>query len=197
MTILSTILNNFITDNYDKIVHLARKTVKSSDRLIYEDLAHHAMEAFINHERAEELIETKKAMQFLSGIMYRSWCSGLSPWHKERSGYRKEVELYPDIIGTGGLELFVNKSHTENVWAKHDEAPYDMEWDLQIEAIEGVMEDMESDTIEQWFRVTLFKMWLDEPNYSELSRSTGIPRTTISQAVKECKDYIKQRIEWN
>ena len=70
-----------------------------------------------------------------------------------------------------------------------------MEWDLQIEAIQGIMEDMEADTVEQWFRVVLFKMWLKESNYSELSRITGIPRTSISQAVQECKQYIKERIE--
>ena len=66
---------------------------------------------------------------------------------------------------------------------------------IKIEAIQGVMEDMESDTVEQWFRVRLFKMWLDNPNYSELERITHIPRTTISQAIKECKEYIKKRIE--
>ena len=143
----------------------------------------------------EELIEKKQAFLFLSGIMYRSWYSSTSPWHKERTGYRKEVELYPDVIGSGGRELWMNQSHTENVWAKHDEEPYDMEWDLKIEAIQGIMEDMEADTVEQWFRVKLFRMWLEQPNYSELSRITGIPRTSISQAVNECKDYIKNRME--
>ena len=67
--------------------------------------------------------------------------------------------------------------------------------DAELEAVCGIMEDMETDTVEQWFRVKLFKMWLDEPNYSELSRITHIPRTTISQAVNECKEYIKKRIE--
>jgi len=57
------------------------------------------------------------------------------------------------------------------------------------------MEDMESDTIEQFYRVKLFQMWLNEPNYSELSRITNIPRTSISQAVQECKEYIKKRIQ--
>ncbi len=66
---------------------------------------------------------------------------------------------------------------------------------MNLQAIEGIMEDMEADTVEQWFRVKLFKMWLEQPNYSELSRITGIPRTSISQAVSECRDYIKNRIE--
>ena len=72
---------------------------------------------------------------------------------------------------------------------------YDWETDLTIEAIQGVLEDMEADTIEMWFRAKLFRMWLDQPNYSELSRITLIPRTSISQAVQECKEYIKQRID--
>ena len=186
-------MNNYITKEYSKIVHLARKVAKTSDRNVYEELAHHALESFVKHERAEELIEKKQAMLFLSGIMHRNYHSSTSPWHKERSGYRKEVELYPDVIGTGGIELYVNKSHTENVW-NHYEDEYDYETDLLIESIQGIMEDMEADTIEQWFRVKLFKMWLDQPNYSELSRITNIPRTSISQAVNECKEYIKKRI---
>jgi len=191
---LNTTLDNYITKEYKKIVHLARKITKTSDRNVYEELAHYALESFIKHERAEELIEKKQAMLFLSGIMYRSWYSSTSPYHKERTGYRKEVELYPDVIGVGGIELYVNKSHTQNVW-NHYEDEYDYETDELIESIQGIMEDMESDTVEQWFRVVLFKMWLDQPNYSELERMTHIPRTSISQAVKECKEYIKQRIE--
>ncbi len=191
---MNTILDNYITKEYKKIVHLARKITKTSDRKVYEELAHHALESFIKHKRAEELIEKKQAMLFLSGIMYRSWYSSTSPYHKERTGYRKEVELYPDVIGVGGIELYVNKSHTQNVW-NHYEDEYDYETDQLIESIQGIMEDMESDTVEQWFRVVLFKMWLEQPNYSELERITHIPRTSISQAVKECKQYIKQRIE--
>jgi DNA-directed RNA polymerase specialized sigma24 family protein len=75
----------------------------------------------------------------------------------------------------------------------HEE--YDMEQDLTVESIQGIIEDMLSDTVEQWFRATLFNMWLQESNYSELARLTGIPRTSISQAVQECKAYIKKRID--
>jgi DNA-directed RNA polymerase specialized sigma24 family protein len=37
-------------------------------------------------------------------------------------------------------------------------------------------------------------MWLEQSNFSELARVTGIPRTTISQAVKECREYIRQTL---
>ena len=210
---MNTILDNYITKEYKKIVHLARKVSKTSDRNVYEELAHHALESFVKHKRAEELIEKKQAMLFLSGIMHRNYHSSTSPWHKLYRYAGKEVELK---TGTGYLanispEQYVerddmgtywqeSKEHLRSVWNTAYDLPYDedpngLDRDLLIESIQGIMEDMESDTVEQWFRVVLFKMWLNQPNYSELERITRIPRTSISQAVKECKEYIKQRIE--
>ena len=206
-------MNNYITKEYSKIVHLARKVTRTSDRNVYEELAHHALESFIKHERAEELIEKKQAMLFLSGIMHRNYHSSTSPWHKLYRYGGKEVELK---TGTGYLANIApteyverddmgtywqeSKEHLRDVWNTAYDLPYDedpngLERDMLIESIQGIMEDMESDTVEQWFRVKLFKMWLDQPNYSELSRITNIPRTSISQAVNECKEYIKKRID--
>ena len=206
-------MNNYITKEYSKIVHLARKVAKTSDRNVYEELAHHALESFVKHERAEELIEKKQAMLFLSGIMHRNYHSSTSPWHKLYRYGGKEVELR---TGTGYLSNTASKEYVEmddfmtywqeskehlrGVWNTAYDLPYDedpdgLDRDLLIESIQGIMEDMEADTIEQWFRVKLFTMWLDQPNYSELSRITNIPRTSISQAVNECKEYIKKRID--
>ena len=156
---------------------MAKRICKSPEA---EDVAHYAIEQFMQHKRAQELVDKGQAMLFLSGIIHRSFHSSTSPYHKL---YRQGGKVY---------RLY---SHTLNNQVAED---YDIETDLKIESIQGIMEDMESDGIEQWFRVILFKMWLNEPNYSELSRITNIPRTTISQAVNECKEYIKNRIEqWN
>jgi DNA-directed RNA polymerase specialized sigma24 family protein len=38
-------------------------------------------------------------------------------------------------------------------------------------------------------------MWLETKNYSEIARKTDIPRTSISQAVEECRQYIKQTLK--
>ena len=206
-------MNSYITKEYKKIVHLARKITKTSDRNVYEELAHHALESFVKHKRAEELIEKKQAMLFLSGIMHRNYHSSTSPWHKLYRYGGKEVELKTNsgyLANTAATEYVErddwgtywreSKEHIKGVWdsaydLSYDEDPDGLDRDLLIESIQGIMEDMEADTVEQWFRVKLFKMWLDEPNYSELSRITNIPRTSISQAVNECREYIKQRIE--
>ena len=141
------------------------------------ELAHYALEQFLVHARAEELIDKGQAMLFLSGIIHRSYHSTTSPYHKL---YREGGRVYPLYDKTA-----------DNL----EDEEYDSETDLTIEAIQGILEDMEADTIEQWFRAKLFKMWLDEPNYSELSRITRIPRTSISQAVNECKEYIRKTID--
>lgn len=141
-----------------------------------DELGHYVIEQFILHDRAQELIDQGDAMKFMSGMIWRSYHSSTSPYHKlYRQGGRMH-ELYDSTAD------------------KIEDEEYDIETDLAIESIQGILEDMQSDTVEQWFRATLFIMWLDEPNYSELSRITKIPRTSISQAVNETIKYIKTRI---
>jgi len=142
-----------------------------------EEVAHYAIEQFMTHKRGQELVDKGQGMLFLSGIIHRSFHSSTSPYHKL---YRQSGR--------------VHQLHDKTAEKRIDEE-YDIEIDYTIEAIQGVLEDMESDTVEQWYRAKLFKMWIDEPNYSELSRVTGIPRTSISQAVNECKEFVKKRIE--
>jgi len=40
-------------------------------------------------------------------------------------------------------------------------------------------------------------MWVKESNYSQLSRQTGIPRTSISHAVEEARVYIQKQLQIN
>ena len=73
--------------------------------------------------------------------------------------------------------------------------PYDVEKDVVIGAIQGIIEDMASDKTELWYRATLFNMWLETPNYSELAKRTKIPRNSISHAVEEAKQYIREQLK--
>jgi len=59
-----------------------------------------------------------------------------------------------------------------------------------------------SGEVELWFHATLFEMWLENPNYSKLAKKIGIPRTSISHAVRITKKHIltelkKKGITWN
>lgn len=72
---------------------------------------------------------------------------------------------------------------------------YDHWVDFTTEAILGILEEMKLENKDRWYEATLFEMWLDNPNYSQLSRKTQIPRTSISQAVNDCKEYIKEELK--
>ena len=170
-------MNNFLETNYDAIITMARKICRS--RPESEEVAHFAISEFIEHERGQELVDSGRAMNFLSGIIHRSFHSSTSKYH---TVYRQKGRMhgFPD-------------------WYESPEADseYDYDKDIAIEAIQGVLEDMKAESIELWFRSTLFEMYLQEPNYSELARQTQIPRTSISKAVDEARDYIKQVLNNN
>lgn len=170
-------MNKFLSENYEEIILMAKKICKGSVEA--NDVAHFAITEFMEHERGQELVEAGKAMQFLSGIIWRSFWSSTSRYHT----------LYREKGRTGYLP--------ETIEIMQDDNPYDYEQDLATEAISGVLEDMKADSIELWFRATLFEMWVKEPNYSELARQTKIPRTSISKAVDEAREYIQQTLKNN
>jgi DNA-directed RNA polymerase specialized sigma24 family protein len=166
-------INKWVTENYDKIISMSKKVCKGSSES--EEVAHYCLSQFLEHSEANALIERNEAMKFLSGMMHRSFHSSTSQYH---TLYRQKGRVHPK-----------NGMDPEAL-----DEEYDIETDLTIEAIEGILEDMQADNIELWYRSTLFRMYIRESNYSEIERQTGIPRTSISQAVKECKKYIKKTL---
>ena len=164
-------MNNFLTNHYDAIILMSKKICRSHNES--EEVAHFAISEFIEHERGQELVDTGRAMNFLSGIIHRSFHSSTSKYH---TIYRQKGRMH---------ELPVDYDNIQN------DNEYNYEQDIATEAIQGVLEDMKSDTIELWFRAALFEMYIKEPNFSELARQTKIPRTSISKAVEEAKEYIQ------
>ena len=156
---------------------MSKKICRSSQES--EEVAHFALAEFMEHERAQELVDAGRAMNFLSGIIHRSFHSSTSKYH---TIYRQKNRMHT-----------LPQSH-DNI---QDDNIYDWEQDIATEAIQGILEDMKADTIELWFRAVLFEMWIKEPNFSELSRQTKIPRTSIAKAVEEAKAYIQLTLQNN
>jgi len=143
----------------------------------WEELGHYCIEKFMVHERAEELIEANRAMQFLSGIMHRSFHSSTSQYHK-------------DIRQKGRMHTLPDTTQLE-----FSDVDYNLEQDILIDTIEVILEEMVSDSKELYFQAVLFQMYSKEQNFSKISREVGIPRTTISRAVEDAKKYIKQQLK--
>jgi len=175
-------LNNFLTNNYQSIIDMSSKICHASPES--EEVAHFAIAEFIEHERGQELVDAGRAMNFISGIIHRSFHSSTSKYH---TVYRQKNRVH-------SLPQNYDKPQDDNI--------YDFEADSATEAIQGILEDMladfRDDTGERlWYMATLFQKWLEEPNFSELERRLGIPRTTISQEVTRAKAYIQAQLKIN
>lgn len=143
----------------------------------WEEVGHYSIEKFMLHERAVELIETNRAMNFLSGIIHRSFHSSTSQYHTE-------------IRQKGRVHGFNSNTHLEQV-----DIDYDFHQDSVVDSIQTILEEMLVENKDQWFRAMCFQLHTETPNYSQVSRNTGVPRTSISNAVQEAKQYIKQELK--
>ena len=165
----------FVNNRYKDIMLMSKKICKSHYE--WEEVGHYSIEKFMLHERAEELIETNRAMHFLSGIIHRSFHSSTSSYHSE-------------IRQRGRVHGFNSDEHLE-----FPDINYNIDEDNMIHktsaSVRLILEEMLVDHKDNWFRATLFQMWVENPNYSDLYRRTGIPRTTISKAVEEARQYIR------
>jgi len=178
-------LNNFLEHNYEEIMLMSKKICKSNQG--WEDLAHFCIIKFHEHERYEELTQAGQGMKFLSGMMYRSFWSNTSQFYTE---YRQKGRMEPCAIIYDDALGEMNE--------------YDMDKDITIEAILGVIEDMKHTCGEGgnrdkklWEMATLLEQWLETPNFSELSRKTKVPRISIANSVNGAIDYIKQVLKNN
>lgn len=170
-------VNRFLTERYDDIVKMTEKITQDSN---YREIAHFVIEYFMQHKRAEELVTKGEAMSFMSGMIYRNYHSSSSPYHKlYRTNGKLSLGGYKEYDFTN-YDLFVED--------------YDIETDFKLDAIEGILEDMLADDQHIWYIASLFVMWIETPNFSELERRTKIPRTSISQAIQEAKQHIQQKL---
>lgn len=178
---LSRTVETFLSEYYDEIVTMSSKICRGHrDHL---DVAHYCIADFAVHDRAEELIDANRAMNFLSGMIHRSFNSSTSPYHK----------LYRQ---SGRVHANGNNDQSHKAFHTRKQEDYDHSIDFMTEAILGVLEEMKvSGDKDIWYMAVLFEMWLDNPNYSELSRKTQIPRTSISQAVQQCREYVQEQLK--
>jgi len=164
---------NWLDENYKEIQGMAQKITKGSPE--WEDLAHYTIIQFMERDDVDLLIEKGQALRLMSGIMWRSFHSGSSPYHT-LCRQKGRVHGIPEGLQIG------------------EEDGYDYEQDLVVSQIHRIIENMKKGDVEVWYRATLFELYLKENNYSEISRQTGIPRTSISVAVTEAIEYIKEEL---
>ena len=158
-----------------------------------EELAHYSIEQFMTHKRYEEILqrdvnepEFGHCRGFILAIMRNSWYGRKSEFSRIHKAHRADIGHRKRVISDYKFNELLEETHEL----------YDYDLDFLIEAIEGILEEMELDYDGKlWFNARLFLMWIETSNFSELARRTDIPRTSISNAVDEAKEYILQELK--
>ena len=165
-------LNNWLEENYDNIKQWAKNAAQQHDD--YEDLAQYAILTFLENPKAEELVKAGQAQWFIVRILLNSSRGKKSEFYRT---YRPKHQEF-----TQSLEQ-----------ADED---YDINIDILTEWVNGILDDLLHGDKEEWYRATIFKMCMEQskPNFSEVSRNTGIPRTSVSNAYYECIEYVKNKL---
>jgi DNA-directed RNA polymerase specialized sigma24 family protein len=166
--------NTWINDNYKMLYDVAKNINQGKGD--HEDLLHYAIEQFLTNPKAQALVDKGHAKWFLIRILSTSAKSKTSGfWREYRGGYTSEL--------------------LDNQLPSNEE--YDIDMDIILEWLAGMIEDMIHSDVENWYRGTILQLCLKQKklNFSELSRDTGIPRTSLSNAYSEALEIIKQKIE--
>jgi len=183
---------DWVTQNYNNIIQWSRNMCKND--ALTEELAHYSIEKLLTNKRYQEILanhnrnpEDGHLRGFILAIMRNSWYGSKSEFRRVNANHRADIGSRKRVVSDDKWERLTEEIQTED---------YDHETDFLVEAIEGLMEEMELELESGlWYRVRLLKMWLDTPNFSELARITDIPRTSISKAVDEAKVYIIEELK--
>lgn len=182
---------DWVTQNYDNIIQWSRNMCKND--ALYEELAHYAIEKLLTNHRYDEILAKHNQdpdyghlRGFILAIMRNSWYGKKSEFRRVNANHRADI---------GSRKRVVTDDKWERLTEDIPNEEYDFEIDFLVEAIEGLIEEMELDQEGLWYRARLLKLWLATPNFSELARITGIPRTSISKAVDEAKAYIIEELK--
>lgn len=173
-------VSDWIEQNYDKILQWSKQICLNHDAHI--DLAHDIIIAFQEHEKAQELVDRGEARWFVTRMLLNQGRSTSSPFYRNYRVYHEEAtyENYPQLF-------------------EREDDPYNLEIDLDIEAIQGVIEEITVESNEGFYCMTIVQLLMQQEriNFSELERDTNIPRTSISQAYYTGIEMIKERLKKN
>jgi len=166
-------LNQWINQNWPKLQQAAKNITKSKE---WEDVLSYSLEVFLTHSKRDQLLKDGAAMWFIIRTMMNSYRSATSAYH---TLYREK-----------------NKFTSLNGFDTPDETPCAEELEALIQKIELLLEQgLESRDPATWYRVKLLKLYIETPNYSKLARQIGIPRTSISQAVQEARQWVLDNLQ--
>lgn len=162
-------IEKYITTNYYELLNIAKKITKNHE--LTGDLLHEVILQLYNKNNIVLQEYSDDQMKYyIVSIIRINWHSKTSPFYyrirKETSRYTNIDEIYNLVDDT---QLEFEKQHLfdilEQSWCELD-----------------------------WFRKSLFEMYMTLGSMKKVSKQTRIPISSISRYLKESKELIKTNI---
>ena len=168
--------NQYITENYEQIKLWLYNITKGERSHLYEDFIHEVIMIFLQHDKAQDAIDSGTARFFLARIGLNQWRSNTSPFHYQ---YRDSFLDFPD--------------NWEEEIEQNEE--YDNTEDIMIDIIMNGLEEMYQGTpAERYEAIMLMMYYANGANYSAVGRQLNMPHTTIRKIVLRGLTKLKQII---
>ena len=165
-------VSKWINDNYITIKGWLNNIIKDENQSVQDDLFHDILIAFMEHPRAEEIITDGNARWFLVRMTLNQSRSSTSQHFKRYKKYNYELD--------------------ENT-IEEEQEEYDLTKDMEIETLLNCLDEMYKGNNRERYYAMIILLYMTLENFSEVSRRTGIPRTTVSMNYKEGLVILKEK----
>lgn len=162
-------IEKYITTNYYELFKITKKITKNHE--LSQDLLHEVILQLYNkgHIILQEY-SNDQIKYYIVSIIRINWHSNTSPFYYK---IRKESSRYVNI---------------DEIFDLADETQLDFEKQQLFDILEQSWCELD------WFRKSLFEMYLTLGSMKKVSKQTRIPLSSISRYLKESKEQIKNNI---
>ena len=166
----------YITENYENIKLWLRNVTQGQKEHLYEDLIHEVIMIFLEHDKAQDAVDTGTVRFFLTRIALNQFRSSTSPFHYQ---YRNSYLDFPD-----GWE--------EGLGANDEYDPTtDTQMDLVLDGLDSLYQGTEADRYEAIMVIMYYSMGA---NYSAVGRKLDMQHTTVRKLVLRGLTKLKKII---
>jgi len=162
-------IEKFITTNYYQLLSITKKITKNHE--LSQDLLHEVILQLYNRENIIlQEYSNEQIKYYVVSVIRINWHSNTSPFYYK---IRRESSKYTNI---------------EEIYNLADETQLDFEKQQLFDILEQSWCELD------WFRKSLFEMYLTLGSMKKVSKQTRIPLSSISRYLKESKEQIKTNI---
>lgn len=162
-------IERYITTNYYELLKITKKITKNHD--LTQDLLHEVILQLYNKENIIlREYNDDQIKYYIVSVIRINWHSTTSPFYYK---IRKETSKYTNI---------------EEIYNLADDTQLEFEKQQLFDILEQSWCELD------WFRKSLFEMYLTLGSMKKVSKQTRIPVSSISRYLRESKDQIKFNI---